>query len=77
MITSTANGMIKLIEERNQLRRALEKACVEVQALAGSCPNDQNEWEWEQGCASACVVNGDAINSKNCWMAYFMEADDE
>lgn len=72
---------IKTIEhERDNLRRALEKACEYITrrlsddatiGYAKACPWGEEGWTKEKKCYSECLFMDGA--EKECWLLYFME----
>jgi hypothetical protein len=53
---------------------ALRMACVELNAVLGSCPGDRfGGWELNGDCDKHCKSSGGDEFSLNCWVAYFVE----
>ena len=65
------NISLEITKERNQLRRALEKAC----EYLDECPNYMDNWTFDDvpSCDS-CHEPSDKLR-KDCWLQYFKEED--
>lgn len=54
----------KLIDENDQLEKALKLACVMIAKQTETCPEDLYDW---------CMSDGCPDNMAECWMRYFLE----